>query len=155
MQLSSSVWISVSDPKSAQPRFFPAGSILTIQTRVTDQRKVGRLLILSKLKIKWNLWEMWYKGLHLGQWLLFREFYTWEQITGLVNVRDCWVVYIFFLFGCPNTQLLLLLVNAGFLLADPLGDLTSLKGNENLCLSLVHLLMFWLNFSLFLPDLLV
>lgn len=46
------------------------------------EAQVRGLLMLSKVEVKWNLWEMWCKGLHLGQWLLFREFYTWEQITG-------------------------------------------------------------------------
>lgn len=76
---------------------------------------------------------MWYKGLHLGQWLLFRGFYTWEQITGPVNVSDCWVVYIFFLFGCPDFfWFLLFVVNVGFLLSGLLRDLTGFKDNGNL-----------------------
>lgn len=40
-----------------------------------------------------------------------------------VNVSDCWVVDLFFLFGCPNAQVLLFLVGVEFLLCDPLGDL--------------------------------
>lgn len=60
-----------------------------------------------------------------------------------MNVRDCWVVYIFFSFGCPNSQILLFLDKVGFLWSGPCGgDVTSLKGSGSLCLAPVRTMGF-------------
>lgn len=51
-----------------------------------------------------------------------------------MSVTPGWFIY-FFLFGFPDTKLVLFLVNVGFLLSGLLGDLTSFKDSGNLCVS--------------------